>query len=84
LWWPRRCDARELVDQVKNGKSATDAAPRVSGYTYTSRGETDVETKANGNTVDSDYYDPAVPKGVQIYWRSSNGDSGDPHVSNSP
>ncbi|MFC5264964.1 polymorphic toxin-type HINT domain-containing protein [Kribbella qitaiheensis] len=49
-------DARDLVDEVKNGKSATDTAPKISGYTYTARGETDVETKANGNTVDSDYY----------------------------
>ncbi|MFI6833788.1 DNRLRE domain-containing protein [Kribbella sp. NPDC050241] len=49
-------DARDLVEQVKNGKSAADASPKISGYTYTSRGETDVETKANGNTVDSDYF----------------------------
>ncbi|GAA3597777.1 DNRLRE domain-containing protein [Kribbella ginsengisoli] len=49
-------DVRDLVEQVKNGKSASDPAPKISGYTYTSRGEADVETKANGNTVDSDYY----------------------------
>ncbi|ADB29853.1 YD repeat protein [Kribbella flavida DSM 17836] len=49
-------DVRDLVEQVKNGKSATDTAPKTAGYTYTARGETDVETKANGNTVDFDYY----------------------------
>ncbi|GAA1589570.1 hypothetical protein GCM10009789_49020 [Kribbella sancticallisti] len=49
-------DARDLVDQVKNGKSATDTSPKIAGYTYTARGETDVETKANGNTVDFGYY----------------------------
>ncbi|TCM48854.1 RHS repeat-associated protein [Kribbella sp. VKM Ac-2568] len=49
-------DVRDLVDEVKNGKSSTDTAPKIAGYTHTARGETDVETKANGNTVDSDYY----------------------------
>lgn len=49
-------DARDMVDQVKNSKTATDTSPKISGYTYTSRGETDVETKANGNKVDFDYY----------------------------
>jgi RHS repeat-associated protein len=64
-------DARDLVDQVKNGKSATDASPKISGYTYTARGETDVETKANGNTVDSDYsLDGLVASQIE---RKSNG-----------
>ena len=64
-------DARDLVEQVKNGKSASDASPKVSGYTYTARGETDVETKANGNTVDFDYYlDGLVTQQVE---KKSNG-----------
>jgi hypothetical protein len=49
-------DGLNQVAKVENCKSATDASPKISGYTYTARGETDVETKANGNTVDSDYY----------------------------
>lgn len=27
---------------------------------------------------------PAVPKGIQIYWSSSSGDSGNPYIENSP
>ncbi|MEU4393038.1 hypothetical protein [Kribbella sp. NPDC023855] len=50
------CDVRDLVEQVKNGKTATDTSPKISRFTHTARGETDVETKADGNTVDFDYY----------------------------
>jgi RHS repeat-associated protein len=49
-------DVRDLVEQVKNAKTAADVSPKVTSYTHTSRGETDVETKANGNTVDYDYF----------------------------
>ncbi|MFJ9866301.1 DNRLRE domain-containing protein [Streptomyces sp. NPDC101165] len=49
-------DLRELVKTVSVGKSATDASPRVTSYTYTDRGQRLQETKANGNTVDSTYY----------------------------
>ncbi|MFB4283919.1 DNRLRE domain-containing protein [Nonomuraea sp. MTCD27] len=49
-------DVRDLVDEVVNKKSATDPAPKTTGYTYTSRGERETETKANGNTVTYDYF----------------------------
>ncbi|WP_234322209.1 DNRLRE domain-containing protein [Streptomyces sp. NRRL B-24720] len=49
-------DLRELVKTVSVGKSATDASPKVSSYTYTDRGQRLKETKANSNTVDYTYY----------------------------
>ncbi|MEE4495542.1 golvesin C-terminal-like domain-containing protein [Streptomyces sp. BE230] len=49
-------DLRELVKTVTIGKSATDASPKVSSYTYTDRRLKLKETKANGNTVDYAYY----------------------------
>ncbi|MFH8928841.1 DNRLRE domain-containing protein [Streptomyces pristinaespiralis] len=49
-------DLRELVKTVSVGKSATDAAPKVTEYTYTDRGQTLKETKNNKNTVDYTYY----------------------------
>ncbi|MEW2177818.1 DNRLRE domain-containing protein [Streptomyces sp. NPDC005406] len=49
-------DLRELVKTVSVGKSATDASPKVSSYTYTDRGQKLKETKANSNTVDYTYY----------------------------
>lgn len=49
-------DLRELVKTVSVGKSATDADPKVTSYTYTDRGQKLKETKANGNTVDYTYY----------------------------
>ncbi|MGW4958007.1 DNRLRE domain-containing protein [Nonomuraea sp. NPDC004186] len=49
-------DVRDLVEQVVNKKSATDPAPKTTRYTYTSRGERETETKANGNTVTYDYF----------------------------
>ncbi|MEV6245316.1 DNRLRE domain-containing protein, partial [Streptomyces sp. NPDC051742] len=49
-------DLRELVTTVKVGKSASDASPKTTGYTYTDRGLRLKETKANGNTVDYTYY----------------------------
>nr|WP_214327453.1 RHS repeat-associated core domain-containing protein [Nonomuraea sediminis] len=51
-----RYDIRDLVDQVVNKKSASDPLPKTTGYTYTPRGEWLKETKANGNTVDYDYF----------------------------
>jgi RHS repeat-associated protein len=64
-------DVRDLVEQVKNAKSASDTSPKTSSYTYTARGETDVETKANGNTVDYDYYlDGLVSSQIE---KTSNG-----------
>lgn len=51
-----RYDIRDLVDQVVNKKSASDPLPKTTGYTYTARGERLKETKANGNTVDYDYF----------------------------
>ncbi|MEV0171099.1 DNRLRE domain-containing protein [Streptomyces sp. NPDC050803] len=55
-------DLRELVKSVSVGKSATDAAPKVTSYTYTDRGLKLKETKANGNTVDYTYYLDAALK----------------------
>ncbi|MEV5496667.1 DNRLRE domain-containing protein [Nonomuraea fuscirosea] len=49
-------DVRDLVEEVVNKKSETDASPKTTRYTYTSRGERDTETKANGNTVTYDYF----------------------------
>ncbi|MFP8941101.1 DNRLRE domain-containing protein [Streptomyces fenghuangensis] len=49
-------DLRDLVKTVSIGKSATDADPKVTSYTYTDRGQRLKETKANGNTVDYAYY----------------------------
>ncbi|MFE9438024.1 DNRLRE domain-containing protein [Streptomyces sp. NPDC006602] len=55
-------DLRELVKTVSVGKSATDASPKVTSYTYTDRGQKLQETKANGNTVDYTYYLDAALK----------------------
>ncbi|MFE5594053.1 DNRLRE domain-containing protein, partial [Streptomyces sp. NPDC056549] len=49
-------DLRDLVKTVKVGKSASDASPKITDYTYTDRGMRLKETKANGNTVDYTYY----------------------------
>ncbi|MGW7483467.1 DNRLRE domain-containing protein [Nonomuraea muscovyensis] len=49
-------DVRDLVEQVVNKKSATDTQPKTTSYTYTPRAERLQETKANGNTVDYDYF----------------------------
>ncbi|MFE1443252.1 DNRLRE domain-containing protein [Streptomyces sp. NPDC058739] len=49
-------DLRELVKTVSVGKSAADADPKVTSYTYTDRGLRQKETKDNGNTVDYTYY----------------------------
>ncbi|MFF0072528.1 DNRLRE domain-containing protein [Streptomyces sp. NPDC005494] len=48
-------DLRELVKTISVGKSATDASPKVSSFTYTDRGQRLKETKANNNTVDHTY-----------------------------
>ncbi|SOD84265.1 RHS repeat-associated core domain-containing protein [Streptomyces sp. Ag109_G2-15] len=55
-------DLRDLVKTVSVGKSATDASPKVTSYTYTDRGQELQETKANGNTVDYTYYLDAALK----------------------
>ncbi|MGW0886121.1 golvesin C-terminal-like domain-containing protein [Streptomyces sp. NPDC002671] len=55
-------DLRDLVKTVSVGKSATDASPKVTSYTYTDRGQQLQETKANGNTVDYTYYLDAALK----------------------
>ncbi|MFE7327737.1 DNRLRE domain-containing protein [Streptomyces sp. NPDC057565] len=49
-------DLRDLVKTVKVGKSATDASPKVTEYTFTDRGQRLKETKANKNTLDYEYY----------------------------
>ncbi|MER8070705.1 DNRLRE domain-containing protein [Streptomyces sp. NPDC094034] len=49
-------DPRDLVQSVSVGKSATDASPKVTSYTYTDRGLKLQETKNNKNTVDYTYY----------------------------
>lgn len=55
-------DLRELVKTVSVGKTATDTNPKVTSYTYTDRGQTLQQTKANGNTVDYRYYLDAALK----------------------
>ncbi|MFD4116904.1 DNRLRE domain-containing protein [Streptomyces niveus] len=49
-------DLRDLVKTVWVGKTASDASPKVTSYTYTDRGQKLKETKANDNTVDYGYY----------------------------
>ncbi|MFF8841259.1 DNRLRE domain-containing protein [Streptomyces sp. NPDC015127] len=49
-------DVRGLVASVSVGKNASDTSPEVTSYTYTARGQTLKETKANGNTADHTYY----------------------------
>nr|WP_319020246.1 DNRLRE domain-containing protein [Streptomyces peucetius] len=49
-------DLRDLVKTVSVGTSPTDPAPKVSSYTYTSRGQVKREVKDNGNTVDTTYF----------------------------
>lgn len=49
-------DLRELVKTVSVGKTAADAAPKVTSFTYTDRGQKLKETKNNKNTVDYTYY----------------------------
>ena len=49
-------DIRDLLSKVTNAESATDPNPKVTSYTYTSRGQTLRQTKANGNTIDYTYY----------------------------
>jgi RHS repeat-associated protein len=49
-------DLRELVQTVKVGDSATDASPKTTAYTYTSRAQQLRQTKANGNTLDTTYW----------------------------
>ncbi|MGW5366553.1 golvesin C-terminal-like domain-containing protein [Actinopolymorpha pittospori] len=49
-------DNRDLLSKVTDKKSASDTDPKVSSFTYTSRGEREQETKGNGNTVEYTYY----------------------------
>ncbi|MFK4106930.1 DNRLRE domain-containing protein [Streptomyces sp. NPDC019531] len=59
-------DLRDLVKTASIGKSPTDASPKVTSYTYTDRGQSLMETKANGNTVDHTYYlDGALKTSVE-------------------
>ncbi|MHA4820153.1 golvesin C-terminal-like domain-containing protein, partial [Streptomyces aculeolatus] len=49
-------DLRELVKTVKVGDTPDDPTLKTTTYTYTPRGQKDIETKANGNILDTDYY----------------------------
>ncbi|MCO5974143.1 golvesin C-terminal-like domain-containing protein [Actinoallomurus soli] len=49
-------DARDLVSKITDKASSTDTSPKVTTFTYTNRGQRDIETKGNGNTVDADYF----------------------------
>ncbi|MFI6379276.1 DNRLRE domain-containing protein [Streptomyces sp. NPDC050658] len=49
-------DLRDQVKTVKVGKTASDATPEVTEYTYTDRGQKLKQTKANKNTVDFSYF----------------------------
>ncbi|MCL8015631.1 DNRLRE domain-containing protein [Streptomyces sp. AS02] len=57
-------DLRDLVKTVSVGKTPTDAAPKVTSYTYTDRGMPLRQTKANGNTVDRVYYLDSALKSI--------------------
>lgn len=43
-------DLRDLLAKVTDKQSATDTSPKVTTYTYTSRGDVLRQTKGNGNT----------------------------------
>ncbi len=49
-----RYNPRDLVDQVTN--TETGGQPKITGYTYTDRGQIQQETKPNGNTVVYGYH----------------------------
>jgi RHS repeat-associated protein len=49
-------DVRDMVSKVTDKASASDTSPKITSFTYTSRGQQDVQTKGNGNTVNDDYY----------------------------
>ncbi|HEX6500295.1 MAG TPA: DNRLRE domain-containing protein [Micromonosporaceae bacterium] len=49
-------DVLDLLSKVSNATSASDPNPKVTTYTYTPVGQTAHETKANGNTVDYEYF----------------------------
>ena len=49
-------DVRDQLAKATNAVSASDPSPKVSTFTYTSRGQTLRQTKPNGNTVDFTYY----------------------------
>ena len=47
---------RDLATEIKNMTSPTDPKPKYTRYTYTKRGQTDTETKGNGNVVTYAYF----------------------------
>ncbi|MBB4908876.1 DNRLRE domain-containing protein [Actinophytocola algeriensis] len=47
-------NTRDLLEKVTN--TETGGTPKATAFTYTPRGQIDVETKANGNTVDHGYH----------------------------
>ncbi|MFI7677915.1 RHS repeat-associated core domain-containing protein, partial [Actinophytocola sp. NPDC049390] len=47
-------NTRDLLDKVTN--TETGGTPKITAFTYTPRGQLDIETKANGNTVDHGYH----------------------------
>ncbi|MFC4856912.1 DNRLRE domain-containing protein [Actinophytocola glycyrrhizae] len=47
-------NTRDLLSKVTN--TETGATPKATTFTYTPRGQIDLETKANGNTVDHGYH----------------------------
>ncbi|NUT20964.1 MAG: DNRLRE domain-containing protein [Hamadaea sp.] len=49
-------DARDLLSTVSIGATPTAPSPHVTQYAYTDTGQLKRQTKANGNTVDVDYY----------------------------
>lgn len=50
-WASYEYDARDLLEKVTNGASATDPGKKVTMYTYTDAGRRATETKGNGNVV---------------------------------
>ncbi|MFI0409215.1 DNRLRE domain-containing protein [Actinomadura sp. 3N508] len=49
-------DPRDLVAKITDKDEPGDPSPKVTTFTYTARGERDLQTRGNGNTVDHDYY----------------------------
>ncbi|MEJ3749690.1 DNRLRE domain-containing protein [Actinomycetes bacterium KLBMP 9797] len=47
---------RDLVETVKNGKTATDTSAKTTTFAYTKRQQVETEKKGNGNTVTYEYH----------------------------
>ncbi|MGW4947749.1 DNRLRE domain-containing protein [Actinoplanes sp. NPDC004185] len=56
IWSKYTYDARDLISEVKNGKTSTDSDAKTTTFTYTPAQKIKTEKKGNGNTVTYDYF----------------------------